>query len=70
MNTVTMASAVSRPVALARLAAPGGGGRLRSARAETRPNIVIAAQQNPTLPNPFLDIRMSPIACRTTSATI
>jgi hypothetical protein len=48
--------AVSRRAALAGLAALGGGGWLGSARADTRPNIVIAVQQNPTLLDPFLDI--------------
>jgi peptide/nickel transport system substrate-binding protein len=54
---ITMTTpAVSRHVALAGLTAIAGSGLFRSARADTRPNIVIAVQQNPALLDPFLDI--------------
>ena len=56
MSTVTTAPAISRRAALTGLAALGAGEWARSAHAETRPNIVIAVQQNPTLLDPFLDI--------------
>jgi peptide/nickel transport system substrate-binding protein len=56
MSTVTTAPAISRRAALTGLAALSAGEWARSAHAETRPNIVIAVQQNPTLLDPFLDI--------------
>jgi peptide/nickel transport system substrate-binding protein len=56
MSIATTAPALSRRAALTGLAALGAGEWARSAHAETRPNIVIAVQQNPTLLDPFLDI--------------
>src|SRR5215472_1707460 len=56
MNIVTTAPAISRRTALTGLAALSAGASSRPAHAETRPNIVIAVQQNPTLLDPFLDI--------------